>query len=229
MSVLKPRTGSDLQAGSAICAEQRSVHRTLYKIDRMIGESLPRLYPSFEAFERDERQRRALCLPARPSSTAAPVVPCVPEPPSAPLSPTRTTAHATSTTSTTSVTPAALHAEGILEIGRALGTSALFVRTRVKLHLLHVTWLPDRKLDSYAVDLAVIWIQDHGLPGSEVARNLGVSEPSLRTALAAAGYARLSPAQHAQRAKARSIRKFGNRRGRLVRSLAATATGAPRP
>ena len=116
------------------------------------------------------------------------------------------------------VTPESLRAEGILEIGCANGTSVLFVRTRVKLHLLHSTWLPDRQLDDYAVSLAVTWIEGHGLPSYEVAKNLGVRETTLRHALTEAGYDRLSPEQHAQRAGARSVRKFGNRRGRLVRA-----------
>ena len=118
----------------------------------------------------------------------------------------------------TKVTPEALRAEGILEIGCAKGTSVLFVRTHVKLHLIHSTWLPDRPLDDYAVRLAVTWIEGHGLPSCEVAKNLGVSETTLRSALTAAGYERLSPEQHDQLARARSARKFGNRRGRLVRA-----------
>ena len=120
--------------------------------------------------------------------------------------------------SRSTVTPTALRAEGILEIGRVPGTSVLFVQTRVKLHLLHSTWLPDRQLDDYAVSLAVTWIEGHGLPSCTVANNLGVSETTLRNALTKAGYERLSPAQHAALAVARSARKLGNRRGRLVRS-----------
>ena len=124
------------------------------------------------------------------------------------------------------VTPELLRAEGILEIGCATGTSVLFVRTRVKLHLIHSTWLPDRQLDDYAVSLAVTWIEDHGLPSYEVAKNLGVSETTLRRALTAAGYERLSPEQHEQLSRARSARTFGNRRGRLVRASKAADAGA---
>lgn len=121
------------------------------------------------------------------------------------------------------ITPSSLRAEGILEIGCALGTSLLFVRTRLKLHLLHATWLPDRQLDTYAVNLAVAWIETQGLSSRAVAKNLGVSDATLRRALTTAGYERLSPALQAQLAQARSARKFGNRRGRLVR--ANTTTG----
>ena len=66
----------------------------------------------------------------------------------------------------------------------------LYVRTRLKLHLLHVTWLPDRRLDDYAVSLAMNWIEGHGLPSYVVADNLGVNENTLRKALLAAGYER---------------------------------------
>ena len=127
----------------------------------------------------------------------------------------------------TRVTPASLRAEGILEIGCATGTSALYVRTRVKLHLLHSTWVPERQLDDYAVSLAVTWIEGHGLPSCAVAKNLGVSENTLRNALTAAGYERLTPKQHAALATARSARKFGNRRGRLVRATAGQAESRP--
>jgi hypothetical protein len=125
------------------------------------------------------------------------------------------------------VSPASLRAEGVLEVGCAPGTSILFVRTRVKIHLLHTTSLPDRVLDDYAVMLAVNWIEDHGLPSCEVAKNLGVNQNTLRHALTKAGYARLSAsdAQHKQLAGARAARKFGNRRGRLVHVSAGAASG----
>ena len=125
------------------------------------------------------------------------------------------------------ITPASLRAEGILEMGCAQGTSILFVRTLVKLHLFHATWLPDRQLDDYAVSLAVTWIEGHGLPSYEVAKNLGVSENTLRRALTKAGYERLTPKQHGQLANARASRKFGNRRGRLVRAPEAAARRCP--
>lgn len=114
------------------------------------------------------------------------------------------------------VSPDSLRAEGIIEVGCAGQTSVLFVLTKKKLHLLHGESLPDRALDDYAVNLAVNWIENDA-PSCEVARNLGVSETTLRRALAAAGYERLTPAEHEQRAHARMARKLGNRRGRLVR------------
>lgn len=168
----------------------------------------PRVYTSFVDFERDERRRLGLPEEAVAALAPAPVPPC------------RSTAR-------TAVTPASLRAEGVLEIGCAPGTSVLFVRTRVKLHLIHSTSLPDRVLDDYAVMLAVNWIEDHGLPSCVVAKNLGVNQNTLRHALTKAGYARLSAsdAQHKQLASARASRKFGNRRGRLVRVNAAAVPG----
>ena len=123
------------------------------------------------------------------------------------------------------VTPASLRAEGVLEIGCATGTSVLFVRTKVKIHLLHTTSLPDRVLDDYAVSMAVNWIESHGMPSYEVARSLGVTETTLRTALSKAGYERISPAQRQGLVTARAARKPG-RRGRLVR-VSAGADGVP--
>ena len=171
---------------------------------------IPYVYTSFAVFEREELRRRDLTAwPALP--VLPPAVSVVPAPSSRPI--------------ITKVTPESLRAEGILEIGCATGTSVLFVRTHEKLHLIHSTWLPDRQLDDYAVSLAVTWIEGHGLPSCEVAKNLGVSEPTLRRALTAAGYERLSPEQHAQLASARSARTFGNRKGRLVRASKAADTG----
>jgi hypothetical protein len=120
-------------------------------------------------------------------------------------------------------------AEGILEIGCAKESSVLFVRTRVKLHLLHSTGLPDRQLDDYAVRLAVTWIEGHGLPSYEVAKNLGVNETTLRSALTAAGYVRFSQEQSEHLVRARSARKFSNRRGRLVRSSKGGISSARTP
>jgi len=170
------------------------------------------IYTSFAEFSREERARLGLeSLPDPLPAVALPVPKKVVR--AAPLVPR--------------VSPASLRAEGVLEVGCAPGTSILFVRTRVKLHLLHTTSLPDRALDDYAVRLAVNWIEDHGLASCDVAKNLGVSQPTLRLALNKAGYARLgaSDAQHAQRAGARASRKFGNRRGRLVRVSAGAAAG----
>lgn len=169
----------------------------------------PRVYASFAAFEREELRRLGLTVWSAPRPVLPPAMSVAPAP-----------------ASRSRITPESLRAEGILEIDRAQGTSVLFVRTRVKIHLLHSTWLPDRQLDDYAVNLAVTWIEDHGLPSCEVAKNLGVSEPTLRRALTAAGYERLSPEQHGQLAGARSARTFGNRRGRLVSTSKAAGASA---
>jgi hypothetical protein len=179
---------------------------------------VPRVYTSFADFEREELQR--LGLTAWPASPAPITPPASTDDPPAKLMLRlpRTTVRPVLRPAPR-VTPASLRAEGILEMGCATGTSLLFVRTRVKLHLIHATWLPDRHLDDYAVRLAVTWIEDHGLHSCTVAKNLGVSETTLRGALAAAGYARLTPLQSAQRIQARS--KIGNRRDRLVRTTEA--------
>jgi len=118
----------------------------------------------------------------------------------------------------TSTTPEALRAEGILEIGRAPGTSVLYVRTRVKFHVLHVTWLPDRRLDDYSVRLAVSWIENQGMPSCEVASNLGVTADVLRKALLAAGYERVAGVER----KRGSQR--GHRRGRFMRRAELSVT-----
>jgi hypothetical protein len=190
------------------------------------SEEVPRIYTSFADFERDELRRlESIPVPVAEDNAPATEDDKVTEddvPVAEDLRPVLSTAPAARRTSTR-VTPASLRAEGILEIGRATGTSALFVRTRVKLHLLHANSLPDRALDDYAVALAVNWIEDHGLPSCEVASNLGVGWPTLRLALAKAGYTRLSPAAYDQLGDARASRKLGNRRGRLVHSAAASA------
>jgi len=186
---------------------------------------VPRVYTSFADFERDELQRLGLTAwPASPAASGTP--PAAADDPLTELLAKPPMRRLSSTVRPVlrpapRVTPSSLRAEGILEMGSATGTSLLFVRTRVKLHLLHATWLPDRHLDNYAVRLAVTWIEDHGLPSCTVAKNLGVSEVTLRGALAAAGYARLTPLQSAQLIQARS--KIGNRRGRLVRTTTEAA------
>jgi hypothetical protein len=187
-----------------------------------MSDEIPRVYTSFAEFEREELRR--LGLTAWPAQTLASPPAVLPALPVLPLA--MSVVPAPSRPVITKVTPESLRAEGILEIGRAKETSVLFVRTRLKLHLLHSTWLPDRQLDNYAVSMAVTWIEDHGLPSYEVAKNLGVSETTLRSALTAAGYERLSPERHAQLAEARSARKFGNRRGRLVCGSKAADAGA---
>ena len=109
-----------------------------------------------------------------------------------------------------------LRSDGVVEIGRSPMTSVLFVLTNSRLLLLHAESLPDRKLDEYAIGLAVNWIWHQGLSSAEVARNLSVSQTTLRSSLASAGYERLNPTRKEQLAHARSSRKFANRRGRLV-------------
>ena len=115
------------------------------------------------------------------------------------------------------ITPSALRAEGVVEIGAALGTSVLFVLTRRGLHLFRSDALPDRTLDRYGVDLAVTWM-GLGAHSEHVARDLGITEANLRRSLLAAGYQRLTSAQLEQRQYSRMRRgRGGNRRGRLVR------------
>jgi len=113
------------------------------------------------------------------------------------------------------ITPAQLRAEGVVELGGASGTSVLYVRTPGRLYLFHVEYLKDRALDAYAVALAVNWIEN-GFTSAEVARNLSVSETTLRNALSAAGYERLSAPQIDQLRHARMAYRLGNRKGRLV-------------
>jgi hypothetical protein len=175
---------------------------------------VPRIYTSFAEFEREELLRLGLDSMPVPAP-----VPIIDKPIIEDLHPVLRPATTPTTPRpvTRGVTPASLRAEGILEIGGATGTSVLFVRTRAKLHLFHSTSLPDRALDDYAVALAVNWIEGHGLPSYEVARNLGVSESALRKALVSAGYERVTPAQHEALTHARAARRFGNRRGRLAR------------
>lgn len=118
--------------------------------------------------------------------------------------------------------PALLLSEGIFETGRVPTTSVLFVVTEEGVRLFHAWSLPDRVLDDYAVNLAVIRIEN-GDSSQRVARDLGVTEDTLRRALYAAGYQRLDARAHERLAHARAARKFGRqrgqgeRRGRLVR------------
>ncbi len=174
---------------------------------------LPRIYASFAEFERDERARLGLDPLPDPGVQIALAEKPAASPDRAPRSKRareRMIGHS-------SVTPAALRAEGVLEVGCAIGTSVLYVRTRAKLHLLHVTWLPDRRLDDYAVSLAMNWIENCGMRSYEVANNFGVSEDTLRRALLAAGHERAVSARPA-------ALKRGNRRGRFMRRDAAQAS-----
>lgn len=190
---------------------------------------VPRIYTSFADFEREEWQRLGLVAWPAPALESAnhPAATVLDAAATAPLllSAPRTTVRPV-LRPITRVTPASLRAEGIVEMGCTPGTSVLFVRTRVKLHLVHATWLPDRQLDDYAVRLAVNWIEGFGMPSYEVAKNLDVGETTLRKALSAAGYERLGPERHEQLAQARAARKPG-KRGRLVRVN--NAAGAQEP
>ena len=190
---------------------RRLVYKAVHVIAMLLPE-IPRIYTSFAEFERDERRR--LGLPDLPA------LPAPPMPKALAALETQAVAKPKKTAGLVvgQVTPASLRDEGVLEVGCAPGTSVLYVRTRVKLHVIHATWLPDRHLDDYAVSLAVAWIQDQGMSNVAVAANLGVSENTLRQALTAAGYERVSTAQKQTLVRARAARKFGNRRGRLVRS-----------
>lgn len=119
--------------------------------------------------------------------------------------------------------PAALRSEGVIDTGRVPDSGLLFVLTRVGLRLIHVGSLRERALDDYAVQLAVAWIEYQGISSAQVASDLGVSQDGLRRALAAAGYERLDARAHERLAHARAARKFGGRRGRLVRVVPAKA------
>jgi hypothetical protein len=177
-----------------------------------------RVYGSFAEWENAERIR--LGLPPRAEASAVPDVQA-PQLPSAEtpivlprLKRQQKRRRRPESIPFTDVTPAMLRAEGICEIGRAQGTSVLFVLTRVKLHLFHTTWLPDRQLDDYAVTLAMSWIENCGLSSGEVAGNLGVNEVTLRQAFLAAGYERAAPMVR------RSSTTRVNRRGRFMQRSA---------
>jgi hypothetical protein len=175
-----------------------------------------RVYASFAEFDRAERRRLGQPESEPAQLTVSELVPDVEA-----RAGRAAVSHALSR-----VTLATLRAEGVLEIGRAAGTSVLFVRTRVKIHLLHVTALPDRELDDYAVQLAVTWIDEHGLPGHAVARNLGVGEETLRKALARAGYERALAWRYTPRAS-RGRGGRGNRSGGRLKRVRDVALQTP--
>lgn len=87
-----------------------------------------------------------------------------------------------------------LRLEGVVEFGLLLETSVLYVRTRSQAYVFHVSDLPERRIDSYMIQIAVGLI-DGGRRIFEAARDLGVSEPRLRQALIDAGYQRVSSVQ----------------------------------
>lgn len=125
-----------------------------------------------------------------------------------------------------SVSPAELRARGVLEVGRASGTSVLYVRTPGRVYLFHAESLVDRVLDAYAVELAVGWL-DWGATSTEVASNLGVSVTTLRSALLAAGYERVGGLPSG-RARGSALDAPVRRRGRLVyRGPAVRSGGDP--
>lgn len=169
-----------------------------------------RVYDSFDDFDHAERRRRGL-HEVEPDPTKQLII-------------SRTRAR--EVFQIPCVTVAALRAEGVVEVGRAAGTSVLFVRTRVKIHLIHATSLPDRALDAYAVQLAVTWIDGHGLPGHEVAQNLGVNEATLRKELASAGYERTLAWRYPAR-KSRGRGGRGNRGGGKLRHSSDAAWQVP--
>lgn len=168
---------------------------------------IPRVYASFAEFDRAERRRLG-----QPDPEPAPMTELVPDV-EARVARRTAVSHALSR-----VTLTTLRAEGVLEIGCAAGTSVLFVRTRVKIHLLHATALPDRELDDYAVQLAVTWIDEHGLPGHVVARNLSVGEETLRKALARSGYERTLAWRYTRASRGTRGGRKNRSGGRLVRS-----------
>lgn len=178
--------------------------------------TFPRIYASFAEFERDERDCLTTLAAASPvpepndASRVALIVTNHPSPQIVLPKPKRVRPK----TPRTRLTPAGLRAEGVLEIGRVAGTGMLYVRTRVKLYLMHETWLPDRRLDEYAVRLALNWLENHGLPSYEVASNLGVNDATLRQALLEAGYERVLSTE--RKPKMNGQLKIGNRRGRFM-------------
>ena len=114
----------------------------------------------------------------------------------------------------TKITPNQLREEGVIEVGNAGGV--LFVLTRRKLHLIHNSInSEDRRLDDYAIQLAVNWIES-GHRSYEVASNLDVSPQHLQLSLEAAGYERLVATEQERHWKVGMKQKLGNRRGKLV-------------
>ena len=194
--------------------------------------AFPRVYASFAEFEHVDRDylttlAAASHVPAPSGSGACLTALVVTR--HAPLAQVVLTEpkRVRSATPRTRLTPAGLRAEGVLEIGRVTGTCMLYVRTRVKLYLMHETWLPDRRLDDYAVRLALNWLENHGLPSYEVASNLGVNHATLRQALLEAGYERALSTE--RKPKMNGQLKIGNRRGRFMRRGTASELPAGDP
>lgn len=99
------------------------------------------------------------------------------------------------------ISPGQLRDEGVIDIGRARGTAVCFVRTARGLHLFHAKLLPDRALDSYAISLAVNWLE-LGHSADWVASNFDVNATHLTAELERAGYQRISIQDGKQRAGA---------------------------
>lgn len=121
------------------------------------------------------------------------------------------------------IRPSDLRAEGVVEIGAAPGTSVLYVRTIGKLYLFHPSYLRDRALDAYAVELAVRWLED-GISGAQVAGNLGVDQATVQRALSDAGYERLNRSPSERRGHDRVSQRLGNRRGSHIVRRAVAST-----
>lgn len=91
------------------------------------------------------------------------------------------------------ITPAQLLAEGIddprKDIGAIAGTAVCFVRTKLGLHLFHVTRMEERRLDEYALQLVKGWFES-GHTMVEIASNLGIDKMHLIHELDRIGYQR---------------------------------------
>ena len=124
-------------------------------------------------------------------------------------------------------TAAKLRAEGVVFVGRAEGTSLLYVRTKERFYVFHTCSVPERALDAYAVELAVNWIEN-GLSAEAVARNLAVTPANLSAALKRAGYVHQITPNGLRLRASRADKKFGNRRGPLIRVEPTPAEPQPR-
>ena len=87
------------------------------------------------------------------------------------------------------ITVSQLRDEGVIELGAV--ESILYVRTRVKLHILHADQVPHRALDAYAIELVKTRLE-LGISLAEIAEGLGVSRVHALRALQAQGYTKPS-------------------------------------
>lgn len=114
------------------------------------------------------------------------------------------------------ISPAQLRAEGVLEVGCAVG-SVLFVRTRVRVHLFRAPDLPDRDLDDYGAARAIHLLEE-GFTAGDVTQRMGISFKTLALALATRGYERMALNDLGPRKGADARLREKHRRGRqLVR------------